>query len=373
MPLNRFRSLLLACFFAIGGAHAEDDLGVRLDDALQGSQTPAVAALVIREGKVADQAVRGVRRNDEKASAAIGDVWLLGSTSKLISVAAIARLVERGELSWTQPLAESLPDLAESMRPEYRQVTLLELLSHRSRLPENVRDLARINPYFDDPRPLIEQRLEYIGLALQDAPESGADGDFVYSNTGFLIAAVIAERSVGKPIEAIIRQEVFEPLGMKTAGFGSPGAGQPQGHRQGGPAPRARTHEQGVPPMFSAAGFMHMSLQDWAAFCLDQLAGARDAGKLLAPASYRLMQTAQPDSPAGLDWGVQASIAGRQGPALVHGGSDGNWLAYVVLFPHSGNGVLVVANAAEDMGGDQVIHAVLGGLFPSLAPAVETQ
>ncbi|WP_146204381.1 hypothetical protein [Massilia glaciei] len=72
---------------------------------------------------------------------------------------------------------------------------------------------------------------------------------------------------------------------------------------------------------------------DWARFSLDQLAGAKGRGKLLTPASYRLTQTARPGGPAGLDWGVQASVAGRRGPALVHQGSDGDWLAIVALFP----------------------------------------
>ena len=77
-------------------------------------------------------------------------------------------------------------------------------------------------------------------------------------------------------------------------------------------------------------------------------------------------------SPAGLDWGVQKSIAGRQGPVLVHQGSDGNWLAIAVLFPEQGRGMLAVANAGPDMGADAVLMALAGGLFPSLAPAVKT-
>jgi hypothetical protein len=81
------------------------------------------------------------------------------------------------------------------------------------------------------------------------------------------------------------------------------------------------------------------------------------------------MQTAQPGSPSGLDWGVQPSIAGRQGPVLVHGGSDGNWLAWVVLFPGQNNGVIAIANAAEDMGADKASMGLLGGLFAELAPA----
>ena len=81
------------------------------------------------------------------------------------------------------------------------------------------------------------------------------------------------------------------------------------------------------------------------------------------------MQTAQPGSPSGMDWGVQDSIAGRAGPVLVHGGSDGNWLAWAVLFPESGTGVLVVANATDDMGGDKATRAAMGSLFAELSPA----
>jgi len=114
---------------------------------------------------------------------------------------------------------------------------------------------------------------------------------------------------------------------------------------------------------------VHMSLQDWARFCLDQLAGSRGEGALLSPASYRLMQTAQPGSAAGLDWGVQDSIGGRSGPVLVHGGSDGNWLAWVVLFPASRSGALVIANAADDMGADKATHAVVAAILPTLSTA----
>lgn len=48
---------------------------------------------------------------------------------------------------------------------------------------------------------------------------------------------------------------------------------------------------------------------------------------------------------------------------------DGNWLAWAVLFPQSGTGVLVVVNCAADMGGDQATHKVMGALSPGLSPA----
>lgn len=352
-------------------ALAAENLDALLARAMEGTHTPALGVLVIRDGKIADMAVRGVRRNDGTDRVMPDDVWLLGSTSKSMTVAMIARLVERGKLSWQTPLEEMLPDLARSMRQEYRRVTLLQLLSHRAGLPENIRNIALIDPFFSDSRPLPVQRLAYISEALKDAPVAVPGSKFVYSNTGFLIAGVIAERVTGQSFEELMRQEVFAPLGMRSAGFGPTGDGQPRGHRGGKPVLAMHKSDDGVPMMFAPAGNMHMNLHDWAQFCRDQLAGSKGAGKLLTTVSYRLMQTAQPDSPSGLDWGVQKSIAGRQGPVLVHGGSDGNWLAWVALFPNSGNGVLVVANATEDMEGDRATHAVLGELFPSLSPAAK--
>jgi CubicO group peptidase (beta-lactamase class C family) len=350
-------------------ASASESLDATLKAAMAGSKVPAVGAIVIRDGKVTDQAVRGVRRNDGKAAVTADDVWLIGSTGKVMTVAMIARLVERGVLSWDAPLESMLPELAQGMRPEYRKATLVQLLSHQSKLPRDIRDTKALEKYFADTRSTKDQRLAYIAKALAEAPEVVKDSPFSYSNSGFLIATAIAEKETGQRYEDLMQKEVFEPLGMRNVGFGDTGAGQNRGHQHGKPMLKMRKADDGAPAMYAPAGFLHMPLAAWAQFNLDQLAGARGQGKLLAPASYRLMQTAQPGSPAGLDWGVQESIAGRQGPALVHQGSDGNWLAIVALFPGSSNGAMVVANAGPDMGADQVLHGVFVKLFPTLSPA----
>lgn len=360
----------VASFLLASMAVAADDIDAVLKAAMQDTKTPAMAALVMRDGKIAQQAVRGVRRSDGKDPAQMKDVWLIGSTSKPMTIAMIARLVERGVLSWETPLAKMLPDLADTMRAEYRSVTLVQLLSHQSGMPENIVDLKFLDKFFADTRPLPAQRLAFITEALKDAPVGAPGAKFSYCNTGYLIAAVIAERATKASFEDLMRREVFAPLKMTSADFGPTRNGQIRGHRDGKPVTAAMTNsDDGVPMVYTAAGNMHMSLGDWALFCLDQLAGSRGAGKLLTPAGYRLMQTAQPGSPVGVDWGVQDGIAGRRGPVLVHGGSDGNWLAWAVLFPATDTGVLVVANAAADMGADKALQSALGALFPGLSPA----
>lgn len=364
------RWLGVSLLLAATTASAADDLKTRIAQAMQGTTAPAMAVLVIRDGKVAEHAAQGVRRNDAAPPVTIDDQWMIGSTGKPITVAMIARLVEQGVLGWDTPLSTLLPDLAAQMQPAYRDVTLVQLLSHRAGLPENLTDAAALDAFFVDTRTLPVQREAYVKAALAEAPVHPPGTEFAYSNSGFLIAAVIAERATGKDFEALMQSEVFQPLGMTGAGFGPTPAGQPLGHRGGKPVTQApQKADDGVPPIYTAAGNLHMRLQDLALFAIDQLAGSQGKGTLLTPASYALMQTAQPGSGSGLDWGVQPSIAGRQGPVLVHGGSDGNWLAWVVLFPGQNNGVIAIANAAEDMGADQATMGVLGGLFAELAPA----
>lgn len=364
------RWLGVSLLLAATTASAADDLKTRIAQAMHGTTTPAMGVLVIRDGKVAEHAAQGVRRNDAAPPVTIDDQWMIGSTGKPITVAMIARLVEQGVLGWDTPLSTLLPDLAAQMQPAYRDVTLVQLLSHRAGLPENLTDAAALDAFFVDTRALPVQRKAYVKAALAEAPVHPPGTEFAYSNSGFLIAAVIAERATGKDVEALMQSEVFQPLGMTGAGFGPTPAGQPLGHRGGKPVTTApQKADDGVPPIYTAAGNLHMRLQDLALFAIDQLAGSQGRGTLLTPASYALMQTAQPGSGSGLDWGVQPSIAGRQGPVLVHGGSDGNWLAWVVLFPGQNNGVIAIANAAEDMGADQATMGVLGGLFAELAPA----
>ncbi len=368
-PGMRQRLAVLAFLCAATAARAAPppELQAALEHAMAGQAVPGMAAVVIRSGQASDEAVRGLRRIGQADAVRPGDRWLLGSDGKAMTVVLVARLVEQGKLAWTTPLAGMLPGLAAGMRPEYRAVTLVDLLSHRSGLPENLGDEAFFRGLYDDPRPLPVQRLAYITRALAEASIGPARSEPSYSNTGFLIAGVIAERAGGMPYEQLMEQEVFRPLGMTSVLFLPWRGPGPVGH-VGGRAALEKFDPN--PPMLDPAGGASMSMADWARFCLDQLAGAKGQGRLLTPANYRLMQTGHDANGLGfgLGWGVGATAMGRKGPALTHAGSDGNWYAMVLLLPRSGNGLLVAANAADSMGGDQAAAAVLREMAPSLAP-----
>ena len=123
---SRLLVALAASILSLGmtASALAQDVGAALEVGLKDSRLPAMGLLVIRNGKVVAQAERGVRQNDATDPVQSSDVWHIGSDAKAMTATMIARLVDRGELTWTAPLKEMLPELTEDMRPEYRQMSL---------------------------------------------------------------------------------------------------------------------------------------------------------------------------------------------------------------------------------------------------------
>lgn len=342
-----------------------------LVEAMAGKAVPGMTAIVIRDFKAEPELVAGVRMLGAPEPVAPGARWHLGSDGKAMTATMIARLVATGTLAWDRPLTQMLPDLANTMHAAYRDVTLPDLLSHHAGLPENTSDMTFFATFYEDPTPLPAQRLRYIASCLREAPIGPTRAKPSYSNTGPMIAAACAERATGRAFESLIVSEVFEPLGIGSINFNQfGGPGEPSGHVDGRIADRP---QDANPRMFVPAGAMRMTMQDWSRFCIDHMQGEHGRGKLLPTESYRFLHAPQGGAADGagwaLGWGAAPHPMNLVGPALTHSGSDGNWYALVCLFPQTGNGVLVVSNAAESMGGDQSTLVAMRALARTVAPA----
>ena len=325
-------------------------LEVAADEALRSTTTPGLAVIEIREGLIMPEVVRGVRAIDSGEPVQRGDSWHIGSNAKPFTTTLAAILVERGRLSWDSRLADLLPDLADVLHPAYRDVTVAELASHRSGFPAEA-GLALITPFYDDTRPLAEQRTTYLRQVLGHPPAQPR-GTYTYSNRGFVVLGAVLERAGGAPVEELLRDLIFRPLGMTTASFGPTTRGQPIGHEGGRPLLGSR---QDNPAFLTTAGTIRMSMPDWARWALDQIEGEYGRGRLLTAASYRLLHTPQVAIPGrttsvAMDWGVREENFGR---ILTHTGSNGAWYAVIALAPDIRSGILIATNSAEDMKGDE--------------------
>jgi CubicO group peptidase (beta-lactamase class C family) len=306
---------------------------------------PAMAAAVVTSDGIKFAGAVGVRKRGSEVPVGLDDLWHLGSDTKAMTSTLIARLVERGQLRWDSTLAEIFPDLAPQMNPEFQKVTLLQLLSHRAGLPENL-DLAAYSG--DDVQAV---RLRAVREYLARKPEAKPGSSFAYSNLGDIVAGAIVEKVTGQPWERAITDEVFKPLQMNSAGFGGTGTpgqiDQPWPHTDDGQPTAENGPDMDNPPVMGPAGRVHCSIQDWARFVQDQLRGARGEPALLKPKTYPKLQT----PPFGDDYALGWIVAQRGwggGTVLNHGGDNTMNFANVWVAPKKNFAILVCVNQSGD-------------------------
>ena len=93
---------------------------------------PALGAVIVAEGQIAEQTVSGVRSISSNVNVTISDRWHIGSVTKAMTATLTAIMVEQSLISWTTTPLDVWPEYAASMHPQYQSVTIVDLLSHRA-------------------------------------------------------------------------------------------------------------------------------------------------------------------------------------------------------------------------------------------------
>jgi CubicO group peptidase (beta-lactamase class C family) len=320
---------------------------------------PSIAAALVTSKGIELSGVAGTRKKGTDVPAGTNDLWHLGSDCKAMTATLVAKLVEKGSLKWDTTVAEVFPDLAESLDPAARQITVSQLLSHRSGLKPNPSLLKYRGA--DGTAERLRVLKEELGKPLKHKPGS----HFEYSNLGYSIVGAITERITGKTWEQAMRAEVFGPLGMKSVGFGGTGTpgelDQPWPHDGSGNPVRKNGPDMDNPPVLSPAGRVHCTIQDWALFITDQLRGARGEPALLKPESYKKLHTPPFGGEYALGWmAIDRDWGG--GKVLHHAGDNTMNFANVWVAPRKDFAVLVCVNRSGDKAftaSDEVVGKII--------------
>jgi CubicO group peptidase (beta-lactamase class C family) len=220
--------LATATLSGCGGGHEDEpaatespELQAAADDAVHAGLAGVVVGRVTAD--VRHQQAAGLRRLGSADAVRRHDLFLIGSTTKAMTAQVAARLVERGVIDWTTTLAEALPDLVPLMRTAYRGVTLEQLLAHRGGLVAFNRgsDRAQFHTYLgkDASEPPVEltarQRVFAAWVLGQASPDDVVPGrDFLYSNAGYALVAMMLEERAGRVFSELAERELNQPLGV---------------------------------------------------------------------------------------------------------------------------------------------------------------
>lgn len=311
----------------------------------QRNGVPAVGASIVDSDGEAISHVVGMRRRDSPGEAVVSDRWHIGSCTKSITAALWARLVELGFAEWRTPLPEIFGDLRPG-HARWADVRVSDVLQCRAGFSPNLRrDL--FTAAYEDTRPLPEQRSDVVERSLRHRPIRS--GKFKYSNLSYIVAGAAIDRVAQTSFEDALQRYVLQPLGVTTAGFGAPD--EICGHRPRvtlrgvgalrGPPASPDDPKSDNPVVYSSAGCLHLSLDDWSALMRIFLAG-NGTGLLHGDSLSRIFRSpARSGQSMGMGWMQPIPIMGV--PYFMQG-SNTLWSATAMVALDRSKSALVVCN-----------------------------
>ncbi len=205
------------------GVAGDNKLDTTLEFIRADYDLPSLGAMLIKGDEIVEMGAVGLRAIGFTERVTIQDRWHLGALTKAMTATLAARLVEQGVISWDTTVASIFPDLVGSIRSEYVDVRLDELLYHTAGLPWRIGRAPSWPTLRDDAAPLPVQRRRLAAEYLAMEPEAQR-GTPLYTLAGYIIAGSMLEELTGQAWEELISTEVFVPLGFVSSGFGAPGS-----------------------------------------------------------------------------------------------------------------------------------------------------
>lgn len=368
-PISRFVAFVaLACASYAACAELPADFDARVVEAMRGRDVPGMAISVVEDGRIVLAKGYGVRRLGGHDPVDADTIFPTGSTGKAVTAAALAILVDEGKLGWDDKVIDHLPEFRMYDPWVTREMTVRDLLVHRSGLGLGAGDLLFI--------PRTSRSRADILHALRDIkPATSFRSAYAYDNILYIVAGELVAKVSGESWERFVRERIFQPLGMKTAvddendRFATANRAQPHARldpRLRGLGPQQVLPErEGLGQVGAPAGGLSWSANDFARWMQAQLAlGAIPGGggkRLWSEASAREMWTPEVPMPIrpypapitditpqfsnyAFGWDVQDY---RGVKVMQHGGAVFGVLAFVVLVPERHLGISLQINSED--------------------------
>ena len=340
---------------------------------MQAFDVPGVAVGVIKDGEVIHAAGYGVRELGRPEPVDSRTLFRVASTTKAMTTAALAILVDEGRLGWDDKVVDHLPAFRMHDPWITQEFTVTDLLTHRSGLRAYAGDLMLW------PRPNSFTRADIIDALRYFQATDGFRTRYAYDNQLYVVAGEIVPAVTGIPWEDFVDSRIFAPLGTERCFAGD----IPEAEMHNLAAPHTRVDgkleivernriEAGV-SVDAAAGGVRCSLDDMLKWLQLQLAGGTlpDGSSIYSEEQGRALW--KPQTILGVSDGQYERdrthfyayalgwrLADVDGYLHVsHTGSFTGWNTYVALIPELNLGAAVLINASSEGARQSIMQGLI--------------
>ena len=366
---TRFTMLVLVVLLAVPAIAAQQAPGADFDEyvnkAIKDWGVPGVAIAIVKDDRIVYAKGFGVRELNKPAPVDTHTLFAIGSSSKAFTAASIAMLVDEGKLKWDDPAIKHLPGFQLFDPYSTRELTISDLLSHRSGLARG--DRLWYATAFD--RNEVLRRVRHL------KPSWSLRSRYGYQNIMFLAAGQIIPSITGKSWDDFVRERIFTPLGMKSSNTsiklfdGSTNVATPHSKINDKVQVVSWRNIDNIAP----AGSINSNVADMAQWVRLQLSdGVYQNQRLLSTAAIKEMQTPQTiirleGSQASLypeahflTYGLGWLLSDYRGRKLIeHGGAIDGMRAEVAMIPEEKVGLVILSN----LHGNILPHALMYKIF----------
>jgi len=293
---------------------------------------PGASVLVLRDGEPVVRAGYGMSDMEAHTPATATTNYRLASVTKQFTAASILLLAEDGRLKLDDRVRKWLPSLPKAAEP----ITIRHLLTHTSGLI----DYEDVIP--ETFKPQLHDADVLRLLESQDRTYFKPGSSYRYSNSGYALLALIVERASGRTFATVLRERIFQPLGMSNTVAYEEGISTVSNRAFGHTQEQGRWNrtDQSQTSAVLGDGGIYSSIDDlakWDAALYD--------GRLLRPSSLQAAftpatHTDDPEVEYGFGWRIT-------GETLWHSGETVGFRNVIVRYPKRHLTVVVLTNRNE--------------------------
>jgi CubicO group peptidase (beta-lactamase class C family) len=356
---------LIAALAGSSTAHAQHIVGLRDARALRAdsvferfdrTSSPGCALGVYQDGKIQYARGYGMASLEHGVALTPRSVLDVGSISKQFTAMAILMLQKEGKLSLDDPIRKYIPEM-----PAYAdKVTIRRALSQTSGLRDLYTMMGQTGRTFEGD---TIDALRVITRSAEPNYEPGAR--YLYTNSGWILAAQIVYRLTGKTLAQFAQERIFAPLGMHDTRYLAdartviPNGAEGYAPQPGGGFRLARSTYDGA---ILGAGAVHTTVEDFGRWLNNYdsgLVGGRDILETMTTAT-----TLNDGSPARSGstqaYAVGLNVGTLRGLRVVsHGGSWAGYRGHFLRFPDQRFAVATFCNLTTS-GPDSLARKVAG-------------